>query len=382
MSNKKPMINGESNIRYILKKTLLSWCLLLIFIVSVFVACSTFDVNAKEDIKVTSINDYYDKLARQIYDRDLYRSYIVDDLDLVDSILHINMAEFSCHYNPDDPLVSGCYLMYYTETIFSDQENKRVKVRIKFPYNKREMDAHFEKLDRLSSRLKGKSDYDTVKNVHDYLIENFEYDHKTSMVNHTDIDGFRDGVMVCSGYGLAAYYLLNKAGVETRIITGYGGDGTGALNHMWNAVKLDGKWYNLDITWDDLGQGGKIYTYFLKSDDRFPRHVRMGKYDVNGIPFEIASRSYRHPFFINNPEDISILLFGIFIIGIVIYVYIQKLIKKRMANYAGQGYVVNNEFEVNNEFVENTEFKDKNKFEAYNDFKDKNKFETYNDFKE
>lgn len=313
--------------------------------VSVSIFCSSFYVNAKEDIKVTSIEDYYNKLAEQIYDRDLYRSYIVDDISLRDSIVHINMDEFSCHYNPDNPLVSGCYLMYYTETIFAEYENKRVKVRLKFPYNKREMDSHFEKLDKLSTRLKGKSDYDTVKNVHDYLIENFEYDHNTSMVNHTDIDGFRDKVMVCSGYGLAAYYLLNKAGVETRIITGDGGDGTGSVNHMWNAVKLEGKWYNLDITWDDLGQGGKIYTYFLKSDSRFPRHVRIGNYDVNGTPFKIADRSYRHPFFINNPEDIPRLFFGIIIIGIVIYVYIRKLKEKRVEKYSGQGYVVNDDFD-------------------------------------
>src|SRR4029078_8527879 len=35
------------------------------------------------------------------------------------------------------------------------------------------------------------------------------------------------------------------------------------LNHMWNAVKIDGKWYLVDLTWD-AGQtvkGEFIFTY-------------------------------------------------------------------------------------------------------------------------
>ena len=89
---------------------------------------------------------------------------------------------------------------------------------------------------------------------------------------------------------------LNKAGVETRLITGHSGEGDGPDNHMWNAVKLDGEWYNLDITWDDLGQGGKNYDYFLKSDSSFTEHTRTGDYDVNGTPLIFAEKSYKHPF--------------------------------------------------------------------------------------
>ncbi|MCR5213266.1 MAG: hypothetical protein K6E10_02550 [Eubacterium sp.] len=301
----------------------------------------TIESKAATDIEVTSLEDFYDKLAQQINDRDLYKNYKVPNLSVRDDIVNMELSDFANHYNPDNPLVSGCYLNYYLDAIYFEYNNSSIKTKIKFPYNQGEMDKHFDKLKNLSERLKGKSDYDTVVNVHDYLIENFEYDYSTSMVNHTDIDGFRDGVMVCSGYGLAAYYLLNTNGVETRIITGYGGEGEGSANHLWNMVKLDGEWYNLDITWDDMGKGGKKYDYFLKSDKDFPRHIRIGDYSVNGESIRSAKKSYKHPFYIKNPNDIPTLFFGVFIAGLVIFVYVKKAKKKKEEeSYKGLGYVV------------------------------------------
>ena len=207
------------------------------------------------------------------------------------------------------------------------------------------MDDHFEQLERLSERLKGKSDYDSVLKVHDYLIEHFEYDYSTKMANHTDIDGFKDGVMVCSGYSLAAYYLLNKAGVETRLITGYGGDGEPTNNHMWNIVMVDGNWYNLDVTWDDRGGENKSYDYFLKSDQDFPRHVRMDGFDVGDTQIVIAERSYKAPFTISNPEQISRLLFALFIVGMVVFLEIKKIKKKREEKLLSQVRVINDDYD-------------------------------------
>ena len=42
-----------------------------------------------------------------------------------------------------------------------------------------------------------------------------------------------------------------------------------SYNHIWNAIFLDGKWYHLDLTWDDpVTNDGKDYlehNYFLIS---------------------------------------------------------------------------------------------------------------------
>ena len=204
------------------------------------------------------------------------------------------MIDFEMHYREDKPFLSGCYLSYYLNRLYLSISTRGTKVLIELPYTKEEMDAHFAHLDRLAEELKGKNDYQTVKNVHDYLIENFEYDQRMEMGNHTDIDGFRDGIMVCSGYALSAYYILNSVGVKTRTVIGCS-DNSGKLNHMWNIVKLDGKWYNLDITWDDMGGDKKSYQYFLKNDAEFPNHTKAKEYNESEFGIYIAQESYKRP---------------------------------------------------------------------------------------
>ena len=48
-------------------------------------------------------------------------------------------------------------------------------------------------------------------------------------------------------------------------------------SHAWNDVLIDGKWYAVDVTWDDpiiVGGNGRLtndlrYNYFLKGSDTF-----------------------------------------------------------------------------------------------------------------
>jgi len=60
---------------------------------------------------------------------------------------------------------------------------------------------------------------------------------------------------VCTGYAYLVRELALHAGLECRIIDGYGRTvqanigGTGVPNHSWNAVRLDGRWYLCDATW-------------------------------------------------------------------------------------------------------------------------------------
>lgn len=253
-------------------------------------------VSATTVREINSTEEYYTMLADQIYRREALEYYTVRNRSLGKQIVHSDLHGFQAHDNLSDPLKSGCYLCYYTQTVYFTYSGTQLQILIKYPYTKEEMDAHFNKMDRLAEELKGKDDYETVKNVHDYLIRNFDYDYSTSMVNHTDIDGFRDGKMVCSGYGLATYYLLNRVGIRTKIITGSDKpENATESNHMWNMVCVDGKWYNLDVTWDDPG-GTKIsYTYFLKSDADFPSHRRLGIYETEYYDNLVSKESYEMP---------------------------------------------------------------------------------------
>ncbi|NMM63196.1 transglutaminase [Clostridium sp. P21] len=86
------------------------------------------------------------------------------------------------------------------------------------------------------------------KAIHDYIVKNTAYDE--TLAKHSAYDALHDGTTVCQGYALLVYKMLNKSGIQSRIVVGKV-DGSSVDNHAWNLVNLNGKWYQLDCTWDD-----------------------------------------------------------------------------------------------------------------------------------
>ena len=83
---------------------------------------------------------------------------------------------------------------------------------------------------------------------HDWLAANNAYSPYSEMDTtsaHSAYGALVDGQSVCQGYALAYKLLLDRTGVECVTVT------SDDLNHMWNAVCLDGQWYYVDVTWDD-----------------------------------------------------------------------------------------------------------------------------------
>lgn len=85
------------------------------------------------------------------------------------------------------------------------------------------------------------TDFEKALWMHDWLTMNASYDLSYS---HYSADGVLvRGTGVCDSYRRAYAMLMNAVGVETISVTGG--------NHAWNQVKMDGEWYNVDVTWDD-----------------------------------------------------------------------------------------------------------------------------------
>ncbi|MGE7843684.1 transglutaminase domain-containing protein [Lysinibacillus sp. NPDC093712] len=115
-----------------------------------------------------------------------------------------------------------------------------------------------------------KTDVDKVRAVNDYIVANTAYTEQTKSSPHSAYTVLAEHGGVCQGYALLAHTLLQKLGFETQYIVGY----VGKEGHAWNLVKLDGKWYHLDTTWNDPvpDRNGAIrYQYFLVDDRTMAR---------------------------------------------------------------------------------------------------------------
>ena len=114
--------------------------------------------------------------------------------------------------------------------------------------------------------LRGSTEYETVRNVHDYVIQRITYDN--SITRFTAYQGLVEQSTVCQGYALLTYKLLTDLGIPCRFVSGYAGE-----SHAWNIVKLGGQWYFLDTTWDDpVGSTPQlIYDYFLVGSDKLSK---------------------------------------------------------------------------------------------------------------
>jgi len=141
--------------------------------------------------------------------------------------------------------------------------------------------------------LKDASDYDKVKAIHDYIIKRVSYDQ--TYKKYTAYNALINKSSVCEGYASAAYRMFTDAGIESRIVTGTA-DGGG---HAWNIVKVDGKWYNIDLTWDDPimdnGEQTLRYDFFLKNTEDFENHARDREYRTKAFikKYPIAMESYK-----------------------------------------------------------------------------------------
>lgn len=113
------------------------------------------------------------------------------------------------------------------------------------------------------------SDVEKERYVHDALMQLVEYDMSAPM-NQSAYSALVGGRSVCAGYARAFQYMMQLLDIPCYYCTGFAGE-----DHAWNIVKIDGAFYNVDVTWDDTDT--PTHDYFNKSDREFgTTHVRTG----------------------------------------------------------------------------------------------------------
>ena len=134
------------------------------------------------------------------------------------------------------------------------------------------------------------SNYDKIKTIHDYIINNTVYDNikgdfvlgksNTDSIykSHKAYGPLLQGYAICSGYSDAMAIFLNKMGIPNYKIS--------SNNHVWNLVYLDNQWLHLDLTWDDpivsTGENKITHNFFLIDDNALKeKNTEQHQYDTN-----------------------------------------------------------------------------------------------------
>lgn len=226
-------------------KKLLTFVLSAIMLVSCLSFAASADV-ATEEIAplIRSRLDNYEG-ETDIYDFTSRYGWSVDET--------VNEIIASAYFtNPDLFYVSNKF--NYT----ADTAGRVHTVGFSFTMTPSERKAAQKKLDAavdkvLAGITDDMNDVDKALYVHDYLVLNCKYG---VMSQHTSYDCLVGKKAVCQGYSLAYEYIMrDRLGIDCTVVF------SRSQNHMWNYLRINGKWYHVDLTLDDPGTSYNGTTY-------------------------------------------------------------------------------------------------------------------------
>ena len=158
---------------------------------------------------------------------------------------------FSWKYYPDSP-----NLIFVPEYLFEKGKIKEHQI------------ALTSRVEKLARQAQGLSEWEKEKYVHDFICENVRYDKLKKPYSHEIIGPLGQGVGVCEGIAKAVKVLCDALGLWCMIaICGNNPEKGIKYRHTWNIVKLGGKYYHMDVTFDNsLSHNGIRYDYFNLDD--------------------------------------------------------------------------------------------------------------------
>lgn len=116
------------------------------------------------------------------------------------------------------------------------------------------------------------TDHEKARALFRWVTDNIAYSYNNRSANPAK--AFKKKKAVCAGYAYLFQALCKSANISCTVITGYAKNNAKDINkkfsghqrHAWNAVKLHGQWYLLDVCW---ASGSFCKNKFTKEFDEF-----------------------------------------------------------------------------------------------------------------
>lgn len=258
-------------------------------------------ISKPQEIKVVEVQRPYslkEKKASADYNGDEFELYMEieerikeallkgeEEVEIYDLALHMDDERYEIGYL----YAYSPYLMGVTiEGAFSYKDDSTHYAGLIFTNAMSVADtkAYFAYIDKELASIKnvvaeGKDVETKALILHDYIAKTYEYDVEFIYANDKVGDSFTSGgllknrIGVCQAYAYLYMYVLNLFDIPCTTV------GSEAMNHMWNLVSINGKYYHVDITWDDPTPdllGCVEHSHFLLSDDEI-QNMEKPHYD-------------------------------------------------------------------------------------------------------
>ena len=166
-------------------------------------------------------------------------------------------VSFSYKYYPD-----STYVELIPQYLFSKDKIKE---------HRQAMESRVKKLAHQAENLdeKGKELY-----IHDFIVNHVKYDKLKKEYSHEIIGALGNGVAVCEGIAKAVKILCDELNIWCIIAVSEANPEKGIkYRHAWNVIQIGGKYYHLDVTFDNtLSKEDTIrYDYVNLSDQQIFR---------------------------------------------------------------------------------------------------------------
>lgn len=193
-------------------------------------------------------------------------SFIEEDIDI--SEFDIDRDEFEVIYAAVILNEPKLHYVDCTQAVLTYDNNQVVAYQPVYHCSYAELEDREKEIERFSDSVmsdikKNWRDEEIILYVHDRLAGHITYyEGKNTRYGRNIYDAFADGSSVCVGYSLAFQYFMDKLGIPCVNVT--------SPDHIWNMVKVDGQWYNVDVTWDDsveITKGTFMHNVLLKSTE-------------------------------------------------------------------------------------------------------------------
>lgn len=121
--------------------------------------------------------------------------------------------------------------------------------------------AEANKQPTLFAKLRSIHDQITAMGTYNYAaVKEKNQKSKTFFYAHSSLGILLEGTGVCESYAKIFQMVCDELDLAECICLV-------SKTHMWNAVKVEGAWYAVDVTWDDQESDKKpIHNYFLSTD--------------------------------------------------------------------------------------------------------------------